>query len=310
MDLSVFRPFAALACAAALTAAPMPPALAQDAAQAGGPAAEADARAATAMPAPSAIRYGSDALQTLDFFPGAGSGTAPRPLIVFVHGGAWVSGDKADSTGTAKIRHYTQAGYNFATINYRLLPDVDIRDQAQDVADAVAMLRDRADTLHIDPSRVVLMGHSAGGHLAALVATDPQYLRAGGMAPTDIAGAVLIDAAALDVGQQIRAAGPLLGFAYELAFSGNAAMQGAMSPTAHVDSPNAGAMLMLHVERDSAAQARIFADALKKAGTPAEVAAFEGRGMKAHNEINNRLGRSDYPATRIVDEWLAQVMGG
>ncbi|WP_239806571.1 alpha/beta hydrolase [Croceicoccus hydrothermalis] len=294
-----------MACAAALTLAPVQTALAQDA-----PVADAGSYAATAMPAHSSIRYGNDALQTLDFFPGAGSGTGPRPLIVFVHGGAWVSGDKSDSTGTAKIRHYTHAGYNFATMNYRLLPDVDIRDQAQDVADAVAMLRNSAQTLYIDPRRIVLMGHSAGGHLAALVATDPQYLRARGMAPADIAGAVLIDAAALDVGRQIRAAGPLLGFAYELAFSGNAAMQNALSPTAHVESPNAGAMLMLHVDRDSAGQARIFADALENAGTPAQVSAFAGRGMRAHNEINNRLGRGDYPATQIVDEWLAQVTGG
>ncbi len=162
------------------------------------------------------LSFGSHPLQRLDFYRSAVPG--PRPLILFVHGGAWVGGDKSDSTGSAKIRHYTQAGYQLASVNYRLLPEVDIERQADDVAASLAALLDRARELGIDTRRVVLMGHSAGAHLAALVATDPRYLGRYGLTPGDIGGVVLLDGAAYDVPSQIVDAGPLLGFAYQVAF--------------------------------------------------------------------------------------------
>ncbi|MDT0576171.1 alpha/beta hydrolase [Croceicoccus sp. F390] len=271
---------------------------------------------------PQIIAYGSHPLQAFDFYPAqpragdeqaiaAGarlSAAASRPLIVFVHGGAWVSGDKSDSTGPAKIHHYTRKGYQFATINYRLLPEAEIEEQAADVAAAVAALLSRADTLGIDRDRVVLMGHSAGAHLAALVATDPTYLGRSAMSPQDIAAAVLIDGPAFDVPAQIADAGPWLGMAYTLGFGNLVPRQRALSPVSHTQQPNARAVLMVHVERDSARQARLLADALRRHETPARVLGFAGRGMQAHNAINYRLGRPDEPATGAVDNWLDEVL--
>jgi len=281
------------------------------------------ATAATTRPAPTAtvrkaafgaaakseIAYGGHALQRMDFYPGASAtpGT-PLPTIVFVHGGAWAGGDKSDSTGAAKIRHYTEAGYNLVSVNYRLLPEVAIEDQAADLAAAVDDLLANAKTLGIDRRRVVLMGHSAGAHLSALVATDPALMKARGRNPQDIAGVVLLDGPAYDVPEQIADVGPLIGFGFQVAFGGRVGRQRALSPASHVDTPNAARFLLLHVERpDSTRQARIFAEDLTRAGVDAQVMAFPGRGMDGHNMLNAMLGRSDSPATVPVDKWLAET---
>lgn len=294
-------------CAASLAAAPF---LAQ--AQVSAPASASVPAPNTAPGAPAQpvtptareLSFGSHPLQRLDFYSSAVPG--PRPLILFVHGGAWVGGDKSDSTGSAKIRHYTQAGYQLASVNYRLLPEVDIEHQADDVAASLAALLDRSAELGIDTRRVVLMGHSAGAHLAALVATDPRYLKRYDLTPEDIGGVALLDGAAYDVPSQIVDAGPLLGFAYQVAFGSGSSRQLSLSPANHAGGDNARDFLLLHVERPEAQrQAYRLAEALQGAGTRATVAGVPGRGMEGHNRINAMLGRSDSQATPIVDEWLA-----
>jgi len=265
----------------------------------------AAAAPSSAAPAAEIVAYGPHHLQQMDFYPAAPQDSGPRPLIVFVHGGAWVGGDKSDSTGAAKIRHYTEAGYHLASINYRLLPEVDIEDQARDVAAAIGALVANAGPMDIDPQRVVLMGHSAGAHLAALVGTDPDYLDANGRWPGDIAGVILLDGAALDVPRQIVDAGPLLGFAYRMAFGDNRGRQEMLSPLHNANGDNARRFFILHVERaDSTRQARLFGQALIDNGTDARVMGVPGRGMEGHNLINAMLGRSDSPATQPVDDWL------
>jgi acetyl esterase/lipase len=163
---------------------------------------------AAQAPAEQEIAYGRDPLQTLDFTPAQGV-RGPAPLVVFVHGGGWSKGTKDNGTGRDLGPHLAGLGYNFATIDYRLVPSVAVEDQARDVAAAVRALLDRADALGIDRRRVVLMGHSAGAHLVALVGTDPQYLASAGLAPGDISGIVPIDGAAYDVERQMGRRLPL-----------------------------------------------------------------------------------------------------
>ncbi|GGD65477.1 hypothetical protein GCM10010990_13710 [Croceicoccus mobilis] len=266
--------------------------------------APAPAPAPAAAPTAREIAYGGAQLQRMDFYASPVEGV--RPLILFVHGGAWVGGDKSDSTGPAKVRHYTQAGYQFASVNYRLLPEVDIEDQAADVAASLAALLDRSAELNIDSRRVILMGHSAGAHLAALVATDPRFLRPYSLEPGDIGGVVLLDGAAYDVPSQIVDAGPLLGFAYRIAFSSDPGRQRLLSPSGHTETLNARSFLLMHVERnESIRQARTLAARLQENGTRATVEGVPGKGMDGHNMINAMLGRSDSPATPIVDDYLA-----
>ena len=86
------------------------------------------------------LSYGKDPLQKLDYWKPTKAGS---PLVIFVHGGGWKRGDKKIATGTEKSGHYLQQGYGFASINYRLVPDATVEQQAQDVASALKALLDR-----------------------------------------------------------------------------------------------------------------------------------------------------------------------
>jgi acetyl esterase/lipase len=260
-------------------------------------------------PAAGAIEmaYGADALQKLDFWK-ARSDNAP--LIIFVHGGGWKRGDKGNATGRSKAPHYVGQGYAFASINYRLVPDATVEQQATDVASTVAYLRNNSAKLGIDPQRIVLMGHSAGAHLSALVGTDPQYLRGAGLEVSALAGVIPLDGAAYDVPAQMTDGARFMSDTYAQAFGTDPARQKALSPYWHAASPNAPAFLILHVERDDGArQSAKLAEALRKNGAKVKLQAFEGKGLRGHMEINRKLGEIDYPATPVVDAWLRDVFG-
>ena len=123
----------------------------------------------------------------LDVYSPVGARRGSRPVVVWVHGGGWQEGDKRDGI-RRKARLLTGAGYVLASVNYRLsevappsgpFDPARIRfpDHPRDVGEAVAWLHRRVARFGGDPRRIVLMGHSSGAHVAALVATDPRYLR-------------------------------------------------------------------------------------------------------------------------------------
>lgn len=254
------------------------------------------------VPGKTDIAYGADPLQHLDFWRAKGP---DAPLVIFVHGGGWKRGDKSNTTGAAKVSHSLAAGNAFASIDYRLVPAATVEQQAQDVADAVAALRGQAAKLGFDPNRIVLMGHSAGAHLAALVGTDPRYFATAGMKPDAVRGVILLDGAAYDVPRQIAEGGNFMHDTYVQAFGSDPARQKALSPTFQVAAPNAPDFLILHIARDDGtAQSTALGAALRAAGTPAEVKAVEGKGLRGHMEINRKLGDPDYPATALVDAYL------
>ncbi|WEK46669.1 MAG: alpha/beta hydrolase [Candidatus Andeanibacterium colombiense] len=273
----------------------------------------ADAAAGTeianrAEPGKQTLSYGTNKAQSLDFWR-ASNTRGPAPLVLFVHGGGWTRGSKDNATGRDKAPHYTREGYNFASINYRLVPEATVEQEAQDVANALASLVKRAEALGIDRHRIVLMGHSAGAHLVALVGTDPQYLRAAGLSESDIAGIVPIDGAAYDVAAQMQASGGRwMRNMYGDAFGTDPARQRSLSPTLQAGAPNAPSFLILHVQRpDGIAQSEALAAALRKAGTPVAIEGFPGTGLQGHMTINRRLGDPNYAATPVVDGWLKRV---
>jgi len=139
-----------------------------------------------AAPGATEQAYGPRPLQKLDLWRVQAS--RPAPLVIFVHGGGWKRGDKNNATGAAKVTHLLGRGYAVASIDYDLVPDATVEQQAADVALAVAWLRNHAAENGIDPKRIVLMGHSAGAHLVALVGTDPTYLAAAGLSLSALSG--------------------------------------------------------------------------------------------------------------------------
>ncbi|WP_333572479.1 alpha/beta hydrolase [Sphingomonas sp.] len=252
------------------------------------------------------LAYGALAEQKLDFFPPVTRTRTAPPLILFVHGGGWEHGNKDNATGSAKIRHFTQAGYALATVNYRLVPGATVEQQAQDVAAAIAWLVAHARELGFDPNRMVLMGHSAGAHLAALVGTDPRYMHGQKLMLDQLRGVVLLDGAAYDVPAQMADAGRFMAPIYAKAFGSDPARQRTLSPIAHTAGPNVLSFLILHVQReDGARQAAALAAALRAEGSKVELQGFQGRGLRGHVAMNRQLGEADSPATAAVDRWLS-----
>lgn len=91
----------------------------------------------------------------------------PHPVIVYLHSGAWIMGDR---TGGPALRQATR-GYAVASIEYRLAPKYVWPAQVEDTKAAVRWLRANAARFHLDPNRIALFGTSAGAHIAAVAAT-------------------------------------------------------------------------------------------------------------------------------------------
>jgi acetyl esterase/lipase len=107
---------------------------------------------------------------TLDYYPSCKPG--PCPCLVVVHGGSWSSGDSRQLPG---LNHYmANAGYNVASINYRLAPQHVSPAAVEDVFDAFAYLKAHAQELRIDTAKLVMLGRSAGAQIALVAAYSPQ----------------------------------------------------------------------------------------------------------------------------------------
>ncbi|MGF7150492.1 acetyl esterase/lipase [Sphingomonas zeicaulis] len=253
--------------------------------------------------APVERAYGADQRQRLDFYPAE---QRDAPLIVFVHGGGWSAGDKRMAAGD-KPDHFVARGFAFASVNYRLVPDVSVADQAADIAHAIAWLEREAPRLGVDARRIVLMGHSAGAHLAALLATDPAYLRDAGARLENVRGAILLDGAGYDIAERMRDAGPFERRLYERAFGTDPAQWHKLSPSTHAAAPNAAGWLLLHVRdrADSQRQADALAEMLREAGNTAIVDGFD----TTHGRLNRELGTAGDRATAVVDAFLDSCFG-
>ncbi|MGH8459169.1 MAG: alpha/beta hydrolase fold domain-containing protein, partial [Nevskiales bacterium] len=174
-------------------------------------------------------------------------------------------------------------------VNYRMQSSITPLQQAEDIARALAAAQGKAASWGADPAKFILMGHSAGAHLVALLAAAPQQVRKFGAAPW--LGTVALDSAALDVPQIMNARHPGL---YDRAFGSNAASWPAMSPYHQLA---AGVMPVLAVcssqRSDSCAQASRFVARAVSLGVRAESLPRP----LSHGEINQQLGlESGYTA--------------
>lgn len=129
-------------------------------------------------------------------------------MVVWVHGGGWYQGSKA-SAAELKAERFTRAGFLFVAVNYRLSPSPDdpgrghgrlrFPTHVRDVARAVGWVDRRIAAYGGDHRRVVLMGHSAGAQMVALLGARPHFLHAAGVSPSVIRGVVALDAIGYDV---------------------------------------------------------------------------------------------------------------
>jgi acetyl esterase/lipase len=132
------------------------------------------------------LSYGQDPRQGLDVY--SPRHATNRPVVIFWYGGSWVKGKKSDYrfVGTT----LAERGFVAVLPDYRLYPQVSFPAFDEDGARAVAWVEQHVQEFGGDPHHIVLMGHSAGGHTAAFLAFNHEFLRKFGADPNSIAGLV------------------------------------------------------------------------------------------------------------------------
>lgn len=223
---------------------------------------------------------------------------ADAPVAVWVHGGGWTRGDKSGGAGTNLINTFVRAGWLVAALNYRLAPAARFPDYPTDVAAGIAWIHRHAHEFGGDPTRLVLIGHSAGAHLVALVGTDASYLREHGLALSDLAAVIPVDTEAYDLARLAARFGGRLPSVWGTAFGQDPEIWRVASPVTHVAAGTgippmliaySGGLMLLQRRPNPTrtADAQAFADALRDAGVRAEVI---GVPEKSHAEIIREFG--------------------
>jgi arylformamidase len=117
------------------------------------------------------LRYGPNTKQVLDLYQPRNTTNPATPLVVYIHGGYWRGGDKHESA--LVVPALLGAGAVVANVNYDLCPDITLDEMVKEIIGAVRFCHQQATSWHANPNHLVLIGHSAGAHLAARVMNEP-----------------------------------------------------------------------------------------------------------------------------------------
>jgi acetyl esterase/lipase len=239
------------------------------------------------------IAYGTADGQRLllDLYRPAAPPAAPRPAVVFVHGGGWAAGHKRDFGEAAQA--LARQGYVAVSIGYRLAGRGRNPWPAQldDAQRAVRWLRANAGTYHVDPRRIGAVGHSAGGHLAACLAvretrdnTDPALAAHSSRVTCAIDMSGPVDLTVSDNPQAHGIIANLLGAPNDA----RPDLARDASPLFFVDAATAP-VLIVHGRRDELVDVRHaerFAAALRTAGVATQSLIFDDEGHNIANPAN------------------------
>lgn len=235
--------------------------------------------------------YGPQPRQTLDVYAPTRMAAA-RPVAVFLYGGGWEKGRKWDYGWVGQA--LAARGFVVVVPDYRLYPQVRFPAFLDDSAQAVRWAVDHAGAYGGDPSRIVLLGHSAGAYNAVMLGLDPRYLQAAGVDLARVRGVVGI-AGPYDFL-------PLRGHMAEV--FGPAVDPASTQP---VDQVRTGAPPMMLVTGTAdvvvdPANTASLAASLVKAGVPVETRTYEGVG---HNEIMAAISRPFRDRISVLDDITA-----
>jgi acetyl esterase/lipase len=247
----------------------------------------------------------SRALQKLDLFIPDDEFEGARSVVILLHGGGWVAGDKSNENFVApKTSWLMERGFIVASVNYRLAPAAKHPAQVEDVCQAIAWVQEHAARYGGDPGRIWLLGHSAGAQLAALAAVDSERQKAAGVKPEALRGVVLLDGAGYDIPVQYAALNKrgVMDNIYRKAFTDDPEIQRNASPV-HRVTAKPPPFLILHLAQrpGSATQAGLLAKALQAKEGQAKVIAIEG---KNHGTISADCGKAGDPVTVAVGAFL------
>ncbi len=232
------------------------------------------------------LAYGAGARESFDLFPAA---AARAPLAVFLHGGAWRSLSKADSSFAAAA--FVAAGCHFIALDFDTLPAVRLPEMAAQIGRALDWIRRHAEAIGGDRRRLWLIGHSSGAHLAATALAAPEA------AADRVRGAVLVSGSYDLVPVMLSARSAYLKL--------DAAEVAALSPIRHAGRIRCPVLVACgtrespEFERQSAA----FAAALAAAGGRVETLTLAGAN---HFEAALDLARPDSPLFRRTIAMIGQ----
>ncbi len=251
----------------------------------------------------------------LDLYQPASAG--PHPLVIYIHGGGWVGGHTRHSGALtnfpAVLAKLAAEGFVVASLEYRLAAEAPFPAQLQDVRAALRFLRAGAAKYRIDGGRVAVWGGSAGGHLAALLATtcgDASFDPSPAPARSDCVQGVAAWYPVLDVERQAERGDGALSRLLDCRGPCDVARLRRASPVAFVkrDTPP---FLLIHGEGDKTvdvSQSRIGEAKLKAAGVPVEAIYLPGVDHSFIGATPEQTRAATSRATNATFDWFHRVL--
>lgn len=234
-------------------------------------------------------------LTSLDIYTLPNSKTL-QPVVIWVHGGAWAIGDKRNEMDK-KIPFFKSLNYVFVSVNYRLSPypyeltntnRIKHPDHITDVADAIQWVYENIELYGGDKTNIVVLGHSAGAHLAALIGTNQILLTNRNINTTHIKGVGSFDTQAYDVNRAIRSFSE--DDLYINAFGDDENIQKDASPYYQIDNSSNLSANWLFTERGTQTRKDILNDFIIKLQTKnVQTTKIDANGY-THADINDLIG--------------------
>ena len=232
------------------------------------------------------------------------------PVMFWIHGGGWQTGDK--SRVALKPKVLAERGFVFVSINHRLLPEVGMAELLGDVAKSLGWVYRNIARHGGDPRRIFVGGHSSGAQVAALLSTDERYLKKEGVPFDVLKGCVPVDGDTYDIPKIILTAehrqalygGKMFTFGHRQKFGNDPEKHVDFSAVTHVaKGKGIPPFLLLYFSGnpDTRAQAERLGAVLMAAEIPVKV---YGKGDSNHGRLNDDLGKPDDPATQELYKFL------
>lgn len=223
------------------------------------------------------------------------------PVIIYAHGGGWHTGSKKNVGYKAKA--FTKEGYVFVSVEYPLLPNSTVELQAKSIAQAISFLKEKSAS----KAPLYLMGHSAGAHLIALVATDPKYLSEFNLTPDDISAVIHVDGAALNLPDKVTEKRSVKKQdIYDKTFGTDEKRWEELSPYHNLKKHSkAPPFLLLTADqhKKSISDAAMFSKLLKSKNIPYQNTMIDNR---THSSINKKFGESSDKAFQVTIDFIRQ----
>lgn len=223
------------------------------------------------------------------------SGRTGRPIMMFVHGGAWALGNRGQVG--RKPKFFNRAGFVFVSVGYTLYPAASAETQAMQIGRSVEFVRKNATRFGGDPERIILMGHSAGCHLASLATLSGQA--------KGLRGLICNDTGAYDLFYLAKVNGGALPVIYKAPFRKRKFWTRWSPITYAANNPTLPMLVPWSGGRNRDRITANFISALKK--NNADVTGFNGEAY-SHGSINTSIGKRGDRLTTAMLEFISTAL--